>query len=82
MKGWASMMDTGKRRAVVFLFFLLMLLAVLFFCRQAEKRMCLDVPILTEKEQARLGRLVDRDLSWDLMYNGQRAAVDLPSSTV
>ena len=82
MKGWASMIDTRKRRTAVFLFFLLMLLAVLLFCRQAEKPMCMDVPILTEAEQAQLGRLADRDLSWDLLYNGQRAAVDLPSSTV
>lgn len=79
MKGWRSM---RKRRTAVFLFFLLALGLTLLFCKQTERNACLDVPILSEAEQAQLGRYVEKDLSWELQYNGQRAAVDLPTSTV
>ena len=82
MKGLTSMMDTRKRRAAVFLFFLLALGALLLFSRQTEKETYMGVEILTEEEQAQLGAYVYQDLSWDLQYNGQRAAVDLDSDTV
>ena len=71
-----------KRRTAVFLFFLLALGLTLLFCKLTEKKTCIDVPILTEKEQAQLGRYEKKDLSWDLRYNGQRAAVDVHHSTV
>lgn len=76
------MIDTRKRRIAVFLFFLLAFLATLFFSKQDEKQRCMDVRILSEAEQAELGRFVKKDLSWELLYNGQRAAVDVHSSTV
>lgn len=76
------MFDTRKRRIAVFLIFLLALGGVLLFCRATETRSCMGVPILSEQEQAELGRYVKTDLSWDLRCNGQRAAVDLPSSTI
>ena len=82
MKGWTTMMDTRKQRIAVFLFFLLAFLTALFFCKQAEQQRCLDVRILSESEQENLGRYAYRDLSWELLYNGQRAAVDLRSDTV
>lgn len=75
-------MDTRKRRAAVFLFFLLTLGTVLLLCKRVEEKTCLDVPILSEKQQAELGRYEEQDLSRELLYNGQRAAVDLDSSTV
>ncbi len=71
-----------KQRTAVFLFFLLALAATLLLCTKAEQTSCMDVPILSERQQAELGRYVKRDFSWDLQYNGQRAAVDLPSSTI
>lgn len=79
MKGWTSM---RKRRTAIFLFFLLMFGAVLLFFKRTEARTCMDVPILTEKDMAGLGRYVEKNLSWDLQYNGQRAAVDAHSNTV
>ena len=66
----------------VFLFFLLLLGAVLVFSRQAEKRTCMDVPILSEKDLSRLDRYVEKNLSWELLHNGQRAAVDVRTDTV
>jgi len=82
MKGWTSMIDTRKRRAAVFLFFLLALGAFLLFSRQTEEITCMGVKILTQEEQAALGEYAYRDSSWELQYNGQRAAVDLGTSTV
>ena len=76
------MINIRKWRGAVFLFFLLALGLTLLFCRQQERESCMDVPILSEKEQSELGRYAKRDLSWDLRYNGQRAAVDLPSKTI
>lgn len=71
-----------KRRTAVFLFFLLALGLALLYFRLTEERTCMDVPILSEKQQAELGRYAQRDFSWDLQYNGQRAAVELHTSTV
>ena len=82
MKGWTCMVDTRKRRGAVFLFFLLLLGAVLVFSILTEEETCLGVPILTEEEQAELDTYVYQDLSQILLYNGQRSAVDLTTSTV
>lgn len=76
------MVDTRKRRGAVFLFFLLVLGAFLLFDRQEAGRTCMKVPVLSESEQADLGDYVEQDFSRELLYNGQRAAVDLTSSTV
>ena len=76
------MVDTRKRRMAVFLFFLLLLAAMLLFCKMTEARSCMDVKILTVAEQASLGEYVYRDASWAIQYNGQRAPVDLSTSTV
>ena len=82
MKGWTNMVDTRKRRMAVFLFFLLLLATMLLFCKMTEARSCMDVKILTAAEQASLGEYVYRDASWAIQYNGQRAPVDLSTSTV
>lgn len=82
MKGWTSMVDTRKRRMATFLFFLLALGAVLLFCVMTEEETCMGVPVLSEREQAELGEYVYQDLSRELQYNGQRAAVDWSTSTV
>lgn len=82
MKGWTNMIDTRKRRIAVFLFFLLALAGVLLFCRLTEERTCMGVPVLSQTEQAELDTYVYQDLSQILQYNGQRAAVDLTTSTV
>lgn len=76
------MVDTRKRRIAVFLFFLLAFGAMLLFSGETEKALCMKVPVLTEEEQAGLGEYVYQDLSRELQYNGQRAAVDLTASTV
>lgn len=76
------MIDTRKWRTAVFLIFLLLLGGVLLFCRRTEERSCMGVTILSEAQQADLGRYVKTDLSWDLQYNGQRPAVDLHNSTI
>ena len=76
------MVDTRKRRMAVFLFFLLALGAVLLFSRITERETCMGVPFLSEEEQAELGEYVYYDASRELQYNGQRAAVDLTTSTV
>lgn len=82
MKGWSNMVDTRKRRMTVFLFFLLVLAAMVLLCKRMETVTCMDVPVLSETEQAELGTYVYQDLSRELQYNGQRAAVDLRTSTV
>lgn len=82
MKGWTSMVDARKRRIAVFLFFLLTLGAVLLFCKQTERATCIDVPLLSEREQADLGEYEYYDASRVLQYNGQRVAVDWSTSTV
>ena len=71
-----------KRRSVVFLFFLLTMAAALFLCTQTEKQVCMGVKILTEAQQEKLQEYVYEDLSPLLLYNGQKAAVDLGTSTV
>lgn len=71
-----------KQRTAFFLLFLLALAAALLLCMRMEETSCMDVPILSEQQQAELGRYVKRDFSWDLQVNGQRAAVDVPSSTI
>lgn len=76
------MMDTRKRRIAVFLFFLLAWGGALLFSGLTEKKTCMDVPLLSQQEQAALGEYVHQDLSWDLQYNGQRAAVDYQTSRV
>ena len=76
------MIDTRKWRAAVFLIFLLLLGGILLFCKHTEERSCMEVPILSEAQQAELGRYAKTDLSWDLQYNGQRPAVDLHNSTI
>lgn len=76
------MIDRRKWRIAALSFFLLVLLLVMFFCIQAEKQMCMDVKILSESEQAKLREYEYRDLRDLILYNGQPAAVDLPSSTV
>lgn len=82
MKGRTSMVDTRKRRGAVFLFFLLAFGAMLFFSKMTEETTCMGVPFLSEKQQAELGEYVYQDFSRELQYNGQRAAVDLTTSTV
>lgn len=82
MKGWTSMMDTRKRRIAVFLFFLLALGAFLLFSRQTEEAACMGVRMLSEAEQEAIGAYAYQDLSRELQYNGQRAAVDLETSTI
>lgn len=82
MKGWTNMIDTRKRRPAVFLFFLLTLGAVLLFCKMLEENTCMGVPILSEQEQAELDTYVYEDLSGLLQFNGQRAAVDIGTSTI
>ena len=57
------MIDTRKWRAAVFLIFLLLLGGVLLFCRRTEERSCMEVPILSEAQQAELGRYAKTDLS-------------------
>lgn len=76
------MVDTRKRRIAVFLFFLLALIAMLCFSRRTEEQTCMGVPMLSEEEQADLGEYVEQDFSRELRYNGQRAAVDLYTSTI
>lgn len=82
MKGWTYMIDTRKRRTAVFLFFLLALGTALLFSKQTEEITCMGVKMLSEAEQEALGEYTYRDDSWVLQYNGQRAAVDLETSTV
>ena len=79
MKG---LMRMRKLRTAFFLFFLLALAAAVLLCIRAEETSCMDVPILSERQQEELGRYVKRDFSWDLQVNGQQAAVDVPSSTI
>ena len=79
MKDWTTM---RKRRAAFFLLFLLALVGTLIFCRQLEEKICMDVPILSEQEQAKLGRYAEKNLSWELLHNGQLAAVDQHTDTV
>lgn len=82
MRGWTSMVDTRKRRVAVFLFFLLAFGVMLVFFGETGKPSCMAVPVLTEEEQADLGEYVQRDLSRELQYNSQRAAVDCRTSTI
>ena len=75
-------MRMRKQRTAFFLLFLLALAAVLVLCMRMEETSCMNVPILSEQQQEELGRYVKRDFSWDLQVNGQRAAVDIRSSTI
>lgn len=76
------MLDTRKRHLAVFLFFLMAWGLVLLFCLQTEETTCMGVPILSEMEQAELNEYEYQDISRELQYNGQRAAVDISTSTV
>lgn len=76
------MVDTRKRRGLIFTVFLLMLILTIALCSVDEKRRCLDVEILSTEEPAPFGEYVYRDFSKYLLYNGQRAAVDAQNATI
>ena len=56
--------------------------ATVFLCRQDEKQRCMGVKILSEQEMENLHSYVYRDYSSGLFYNGQKAAIDVASSTI
>lgn len=76
------MIDSRKRRIAVFFIFLLLLAGAVALSVQEKERCCLKVEILSGQEEAALREYVYRDYSNYLLYNGQRAPVDVQTSTV
>ena len=82
MKGWGLMIDTRKRRAVVFLMFLLLFAAFVTLTMLDQRQRCLEVEILTQQEPDWLQEYQYRDYSGYLLYNGQKAPIDTETSTI
>ena len=76
------MIDTRKRRAVVFLMFLLLFAAFVTLTMLDQRQRCLEVEILTQQEPDWLQEYQYRDYSSYLLYNGQKAPVDTETSTI
>lgn len=51
-------------------------------CKHDEQQRCLGVKILSEQETENLREYTYRDYSGGIFYNGQRAAIDLYTSTI
>ena len=82
MKGWTKMVDTRKRRMAVFLFFLLLFAAAMVLSMLDKTQRCLEVEILSPQEASQLRDYEYQDYSSCLLYNGQRAPVDVQTSTI
>ena len=60
----------------------MILAATVFLCRQDERQRCMGVKMLSEQDMENLHAYVYRDYSSGLFYNGQKAAIDVASSTI
>ena len=77
------MLDSRNlRRFAFFLSLLLLLVTAMILFMMDKKQRCLEVEILSEQEDAWLQEYVYKDYSNYLLYNGQRAPVDVQTSTI
>ena len=76
------MLDSRKLRKLAFFLSLLLLVTAMALFMLDKKQRCLEVEILSGQEDAWLQEYVYKDYSNYLLYNGQRAPVDVQTSTI
>jgi len=76
------MLDKRNLRRFAFFLSLLLLMTIMTLFLLDKKQRCLEVEILSGQEDAWFQEYVYKDYSNYLLYNGQRAPVDVQTSTI